>query len=157
MQGLGRTQNMDQVIYVDKAVPGKVVGAGKGAVGRGAKVKVAPLATPPATGGFAASRKAKLDRERQSVDDATNGVSADVVVNTSLRSFPERVKEALASTEDDPKAVVSSYGNATETSPRIDRTFGVEQLTYKNMWKVLKTVVREESDSSLRRHASGDS
>ena len=133
MQRLGRTENVNPVAYANKAAPGKSV-RGKEAAGRRAGPK-----------------KTKSVRERQPAENITGDVWVDALPGTWGMSFREYIRELLTQLENAKRTVASSDRHSADihsaaTNTRIDLNFGVEQLSYKNMWKVLKTVVKEIGD-----------
>lgn len=135
MQGLGRTENVDPVAYANKAAPRKSVRSKEGA------------------GKRAGPKKAKSARERQPAENITGDAWVDALPRTWAKSFAECIRELLAQLESaertagiSDKHPTATDGHSAATNARIDLNFGVEQLSYKNMWKVLKTVVREIGD-----------
>ena len=128
MQALGRADGVDPVAYANKATPGKSVGSKRDG-GR----RVRP-------------NKAKSDRQRWPVRDKTDDVWTDALPKTLARSFREYIHELLADLDNPRGSVLASDRHAARTKARIDLSFGVEPLSYKNMWNVLKTVVREIGD-----------
>lgn len=135
MQRLGRTEYLVPNAYVNKAAPGKAVVNRQGRRGPAAKEKAA-------AGDFAASVKATSGNQSQSAENA-DGVLASIRPRTSPRTFREWIQQILDSLEKGPRGAASSKFDEAAAYAKIDLSFGVEELTYKNMWKVLKTVVKE--------------
>jgi hypothetical protein len=86
---------------------------------------------------ISASLKQRLDREIKSAE------TVNARLNPLRKSFPEWIREILAAMAEGKQETVLSENDTRKSSTKVDRNFGVEPLSYKNMWKVLKTVVRE--------------
>ncbi len=128
MQGLGRTESVNPVAYANKATSGRSVRGREGA------------------GRRAGPKKAKTGQRQQSAENTNDNVWIDRLPSTSARSFQEYVHELLTRLDSarGPAAFVDKH--VIGVIAKIDLNFGVEQLSYKNMWKVLKTVVKEIGD-----------
>lgn len=122
MQELGSTQNVGRGVYVNNATPRKAVrdkGGGGRQDGQNAAVVIGESA-----------RKTIFGEPKSDL----------------LESLIESVSESGSAVNRGRKTTTSSISHSAADYWKIDHTFGVEQMTYKRMWKVLKTVVREIGD-----------
>ena len=141
MKGLGKIQSSSQVFSVNKLALKKTVADKRGGV-RGIQLKNAP-ATSMSTEAvnISASLKKRLDQELKSAENPVG--TFNTPLDALRESFPEWIREILAAIAESEQEAALSKSDTQLANSRIDRTFGVEPLSYKNMWKVLKTVVRE--------------
>ncbi len=126
MQELGSTQNVGRGAYVKNATPRKAV-RDKGGGGRQFGQNAAAVT------GISA---------RKSVAETV----ADEWQNTPQKSRADATNETASEVNRSPKTAMSSSNHSAADYWKMDRSFGVEKLTYKNMWTVLKTVVKEIGD-----------
>jgi len=146
MQELGSIQNVSQGAYVNNATPRKAV-QGKGCGDRQPRENVAAtIARAAASEEATPSVGAILAPTAEAAENASSGPVADEAKSTLREQFREWIDEVGSAVERRRKTATSSNGGSTETLVNTDRNFGVEQLSYKNMWKVLKTVVKEIDD-----------
>ncbi len=129
MQELGSTQNVGRGVYVNNATPRKAV-RDKGGGGR--------------QGGQNAAVVIGESARKTIFGEPKSGL---------LKSLIESVSEAGSAVNRGRETTTSSSSHSAADSRKIDHTFGVEQMTYKKMWKVLKTAVREIGD--IKEAASG--
>ena len=135
MNGLGKIQSSSQVFSVNKLALKKTVADKRGGI-RGIQLKNAPAtSTSTEAVNISASLKKRLDREFKSADNPVG------TLNTRLdalrESFPEWIREILAAIAEGEQEAALSKSDTQLANSRIDRTFGVEPLSYKNMWKLI--------------------
>jgi len=135
MQGLGKMQSTSQVLNVNKVTLKRTAPGKRGGI-RGIRPRNAPAAVD-----ISASLKQRLDRELKSSDNPSETVNTRS--NQLRKSFPEWIREILAELANGKREVVQSESDTRKSNIKVDRNFGVEPLSYKNMWNVLKTVVKE--------------
>ncbi len=123
MRELGSIQNVGRGAYVNNATPRKAArdkGGGGGQPGQNAAAVIG-----------------------ESVRKTAAGTLADEPKSTLRKSFVESFSEADSVAERGRETAMFSDSQSASTFGKIDRSFGVEEMTYANMWKVLKTAVRE--------------
>lgn len=136
MQELGSIENVNvgRGAYVNNATPRKAVRE-KGGGGR------QPGQNAPAVIGESAQKTAA-------------GAAANEPKSTLRKGSVESISEAGSAVEHRGReTAISSDSQSAATLGKIDLSFGVEEMTYKNMWKVLKTVVKEIGD--IKKATSG--
>jgi hypothetical protein len=133
MQELGRTQNVGRGAYTNNATPRKAV-RDKGGGGRQFGQNDAAV-----TGIF--TRKTVAE------------TAADEWQNAPRKNLIDEIIEGGSEIKRSPKTAMSSGSHSAADYWKMDRSFGVEELSYKKMWKVLKTVVKEIGD--IKEAASG--
>jgi len=150
MHGLGKIQSSNQVFGVNKLTLKTTVADKRGGI-RGIQPKNAP-ATSMSTEAvdISAPLKERLDRELKSPENPAGALNTRL--DALRKSLPEWVREILAAIAEAEQEAVLSKRDTQLANSRIDLTFGVEPLSYKNMWKVLKTVVREIGDIKDAHH-----
>lgn len=122
MQELGSTQNVGRGVYVNNATPKKAI-RDKGGGGRQGEQNAAAV-----------------------VGESARKTAADTIVGEPKSGLLENLSEAGSAVNRGRETTTSSINHSAADYWKIDHTFGVEQMTYKRMWKVLKTVVREIGD-----------
>ena len=129
MQGIGSIQNVGGGFYTNKATPRKEVRDKGGGDGRQGGQNTAAVTGKSARNTIADSIavEPKNPLRKSTIDDK---------IIESGRKVDRGRKPATSSN--------SSHSAADYW--KMDRSFGVEKLSYKKMWKVLKTVVREIGD-----------
>lgn len=144
MNVLGSIQNVGQDAYVNKTTPGKAAQNKEGG-GRQVEEQNAAVAITlaPASEEAVSSFKARLARMTEAVEKAASGTVAGEPKDGLLRNLIESISEAGSAVSHGRETASSSDSESASMFGEMDRTFGVEQMTYSNMWKVLKTVFRE--------------
>lgn len=125
MRGLERTEDANSAVYLHKTTPRESV-RDKEHAGR-----------------RSGPEKGKSGREPRHVEKMIHEVWADLLPRRSAKSFPEYVRELLSYLDGARGEAVAHEKADDVAEANIDLSFGVEQLNYKNMWKVLQTAVRE--------------
>ena len=126
MQELGSIQDVGRDAYTNNATSRKAA-RDKGGEGRQFGQNAAAV-----TGIFA----------RKTVAETI----ADEWQNTLQKSLADVLNGTAREVNRSPKNATFSSNHSAADYWKMDRNFGVEELSYKNMWKVLKTVVREIGD-----------
>ena len=150
MHGLGKIQSSIQVFSVNKLALKKTVADKRGGI-RKIQLKNAPATSMPTEAvDISASLKERFDQELKSAENPAGAVNTRLDV--LKKSFTEWICEVLAAIAGGEQEAAPFKRDTQLANSRIDRTFGVEPISYKNMWKVLKTVVREIGDIKEAHH-----
>jgi hypothetical protein len=139
MNGLGRVQTSTQVVSDNVALE-KAMEVRKDVISDLPKDITPSSVSLTKAVDIAASLKARFELETGSVENSVEFVSQ---YSTFRKTFPELIREILATIEEGGKEKAISNSDSQKENKVKTNNFGFEPLSYKQMWKVLKTVVKE--------------